>query len=111
MGATDEPRLGDIWARTGEVTHRMKFGFGEAGEGNFLPQICPRPRSSFSPRRQFFRSTLDGDIDDRYTFPSCVHYIQGHAGVPTNLDRAEVVRFKGWHGVVTWFLTVAAKKD
>lgn len=30
-----------------EVTHRMKFGFGEAGEGNFLPQICPRPRSSF----------------------------------------------------------------
>lgn len=56
MGGADEPRLGDIWARTGEVTHRMKFGFGEAGEGNFLPQICPRPRSSSSPRRQFFRA-------------------------------------------------------
>lgn len=34
--------LGDIWARTGEVTHRMKFGFGE-GLGKVISCLRSRP--------------------------------------------------------------------
>lgn len=57
---------GRIWARAGEVTHRMKLGFGEAGEGNLFLRICPTPSIVFSAAA-VLPGTLDGDIDDGYT--------------------------------------------
>lgn len=93
-----QPRLGDIWARTGEVTpdeSSVSARLGKAISSMPPSDLCPwHDASIVFSAAAVLPGTLNGDIDDRYTLSSCrryiyLQYIHGQDRVATNLDRTE----------------------